>query len=171
MASIILSYHHILMIIMSSYADHHMMIILSSCDYQNVIICWWSPYITCWAQHSPGPPWPWAGLAEQQAWTLQLPRNPTRRLQFVYRQNDHTGNQKDCGNLWIIFAVFTYQKSKRFSSKSLIWRFKLMKRGAMEDNVNLLTSGIGMAGIDAAVKPIARKVRNTCKIFFIFFWS
>ena len=46
---------------------------------------------------------------------------------------------------------------------------KVMKRGAMEDNVNLLTSGIGMAGIDAAVKPIARKVRKTCKIFFFFF--
>ena len=30
--------------------------------------------------------------------------------------------------------------------------------------VIFLTSGIGMAGIDAAVKPIARKVKKTCKI-------
>ena len=43
------------------------------------------------------------------------------------------------------------------------------ERGVIEDNVKLLTSGIGMAGIDAAVKPIARKVRKTCKIFFFFF--
>ena len=27
-----------------------------------------------------------------------------------------------------------------------------------------MTSGIGMAGIEAAVNPIARKVRKTCKI-------
>ena len=27
-----------------------------------------------------------------------------------------------------------------------------------------ITSGIGMAGIEAAVNPIARKVRKTCKI-------
>ena len=46
------------------------------------------------------------------------------------------------------------------------------ERGVMEDNVKLLlTSGIGMAGIDAAVKPIARKVRKTYKIFFSFLWS
>ena len=30
--------------------------------------------------------------------------------------------------------------------------------------VIFLTSGIGMAGIDAAVKPIARKVRKTFKV-------
>ena len=35
--------------------------------------------------------------------------------------------------------------------------------------VIFLTSGIGMAGIDAAVKPIARKVKKTFKVALLFF--
>ena len=85
--------------------------------------------------------------------------------------------------------MVTYQEPKRFPSKSLQdqnhqkAKMKITKRqrskspkGQVQNHQKVKNKfleklifsswGIGMAGIDAAVKPIARKVRKTWKISF-----
>ena len=72
--------------------------------------------------------------------------------------------------IWGWHDMVTYQEPKRFPSKSL--QDQNHQKAKIKDHHKFLEKlifsswGFGMAGIDAAVKPIARKVRKTWKISF-----